>query len=108
MGTLANSADPDEMQHGAAFHLGLHSLLRLQQPSGTDKHHNFENSTCDPLKYTMVSPIFIVSICMRKSIRIQRFNTQSFQMSHFVGVQWDIVLRNLYLFLNVFIIYPLF
>ena len=43
MGTLANSADPDEMQHNAAFHLGLHSLLRLQQPSGTDKHHNFEN-----------------------------------------------------------------
>ena len=23
---LANSADPDEMQHYAAFHLGLHSL----------------------------------------------------------------------------------
>ena len=23
---LANSADPDEMQHGASFHLGLHCL----------------------------------------------------------------------------------
>ena len=23
---LANSADPDEMQHDAAFHLGLHYL----------------------------------------------------------------------------------
>ena len=23
---LANSADPDEMQHNAAFHLGLHYL----------------------------------------------------------------------------------
>ena len=23
---LANSADPDEMQHNAAFHLGLHCL----------------------------------------------------------------------------------
>ena len=23
---LANSADPDEMQHSAAFHLGLHCL----------------------------------------------------------------------------------
>ena len=24
MGTLANSDDPDEMQHNAAFHQGLH------------------------------------------------------------------------------------
>ena len=31
----------------------------------------FENSTCDPLKYTMGSPKLIVSICMGKSIRIQ-------------------------------------
>ena len=27
-GTLANSEDPDEMPHEAAFHLGLHYLLR--------------------------------------------------------------------------------
>ena len=27
-GTLANSEDPDEMQHNAAFHQGLHCLLR--------------------------------------------------------------------------------
>ena len=25
---LANSADPDEMQHYAAFHLGFHCLLK--------------------------------------------------------------------------------
>ena len=25
---LANSVDPDEMQHCAAFHLGLHCLLK--------------------------------------------------------------------------------
>ena len=35
MGTLTNSEDPDEMQHTAAFHQGLHCLLILQQPSGT-------------------------------------------------------------------------
>ena len=29
-----------------------------------------ENSTCDLLKYTMGSPIPIVSICMGKSIKI--------------------------------------
>ena len=30
MDTLANSEDPDEMQHNAAFHLGLNRLLRLK------------------------------------------------------------------------------
>ena len=80
MGTLVNSEDPDEMQHSAAFHQGLHCLLRLKQPSGTEIHHNLENPTCDPLKYTMGSLILIVSICkgksirIRKSIRILRFN----------------------------------
>ena len=28
MGTMANSEDPDEMPHKAAFHQGLHCLLR--------------------------------------------------------------------------------
>ena len=31
-GTLASSADLDEMQHSAAFHQGLHCLVRLKQP----------------------------------------------------------------------------
>ena len=72
MGTSANSEDPDEMQHNAAFHQGLHCLLRLKQPSGTEIHCYLENSTYDPLKYTMGSPILIVSISMGKSIRIPR------------------------------------
>ena len=40
MGTLANSEDPDEMQHNAAFHQGLHCLLRRKQFSVTRIHHN--------------------------------------------------------------------
>ena len=56
---MANSEDPDEMQHKAAFHLGLHCLLRLKQPPGKEIHHNLE----------------IISICMENSIRIQRVNT---------------------------------
>ena len=36
MVTLANSEDPDEMQHNAAFHQGLHCLLRFKQASGTE------------------------------------------------------------------------
>ena len=59
MGTLANSEDPDEMQHYAAFHQGLHYLLRLKQPSGTKTPGNLENSTCDPFKYTMGSPMYL-------------------------------------------------
>ena len=31
MGILANSEDPDEMQHNAGIHQGLHCLLRLKQ-----------------------------------------------------------------------------
>ena len=40
MGTLANSEDPDEMQHKAAFHQGLHCLLRLKQTLGTEIYRN--------------------------------------------------------------------
>ena len=65
MGTLANSEDPDEMQHDAAFHQGVHCLLRLKQPSGTEKHRNLENSTCDPIRCTMVIiSIFHMTSCL--------------------------------------------
>ena len=39
MGTLANNEDPDEMQHNAVYHQGLHCLQRLslKQPCGTEK-----------------------------------------------------------------------
>ena len=33
MSTLANSEDQDEMQHHAAFHQGLHCLLKQNQSS---------------------------------------------------------------------------
>ena len=49
MGNLTNSEDPDEMQHNAAFHLGLHCLIRLKQSSGTKIYHNFKNWTGDHL-----------------------------------------------------------
>ena len=74
MGILANSEDSDEMQHSAAFHQGLHCLQRFKQSPGTEIHHNLENSTSDPLKYTMGSPIIIVSMCMGKYIKIQTVN----------------------------------
>ena len=51
-----------------SFHQGLQCSLRINQPSGTEIHHNLENSTCDLLG----NPIFVVSICMGRSTRIQR------------------------------------
>ena len=45
---LANSEDPDEMQHYAAFHQGLHCLLRLKQSSVTEIVNNLKTFTCDP------------------------------------------------------------
>ena len=52
---MANSEDPDEMQHDAAFHQGLHCLLRLKQSSGTEIRHNLENSTCDLFKHVDIN-----------------------------------------------------
>ena len=40
MRTLANSEDPDEKQHNAAFHQGLHCLLRLKQHTDVSKMHD--------------------------------------------------------------------
>ena len=48
MSTLANSEDPDKMQHNAAFYLGLHCLLRSKQSSGTEIQHNLENLPVTP------------------------------------------------------------
>ena len=72
----------------AAFHQGLHCLLRLKQPSGKEihVHHDLETPTCDNLKYTMGSPILIVSICMGKPIRIQRVSIQLLNCSHTLQV----------------------
>ena len=47
MHTLANSYDPDEMLHNAAFHQGLHCLLR--KSSEKEIQFYLEILTCDPL-----------------------------------------------------------
>ena len=46
--TLANSEDPDEMQHNAAFHQGLHCLLQVKQSSAKENQVLLEIITCDP------------------------------------------------------------
>ena len=70
---MANSEDPDEMLQNAAFHQGLHCLLRYKiQSSGAEIHNYLEISTCVPLIYIKDILILIVFIFMGKSIRIQR------------------------------------
>ena len=42
-GTLADSVDLDEMPHKAAFHQGMHCLLRYKQSLVTEIHHLIED-----------------------------------------------------------------
>ena len=70
MGTLANSEDSDEMQHNAAFHQGLHCLLRLKRSSEKKKSILVGNHNLCPLN-TMKHPKFTVSYQMEEPIRIQ-------------------------------------
>ena len=42
MGTLANSLDSAEMVHNAAFHQGLHCLLRYNQSRRTEAYLNLK------------------------------------------------------------------
>ena len=76
MGTLTNSEDPDEMPHNAAFHQGstLFVKVKLVTILRDRKRHNWELTSCDPLKYIMEKCILIAFICMGKSIRIKRVN----------------------------------
>ena len=67
MDTLANSEDPNEMQHNAAFHQVLQCLLRFKQPSVAEIHNNLESSTFYPLKYKMGNPILYQYACKNPS-----------------------------------------
>ena len=50
MGTLANSEDPDEMHHNAAFHQGA-LFAKFKQSSGYEIHYNLENATCESVAH---------------------------------------------------------
>ena len=79
MGTLANSEDQDEMQPNAAFHQGLHCLLILIQPSGTEMQHNLENSTSDPFNYTMGGHTYCINVYGKISQAPNRTQVISFE-----------------------------
>ena len=77
MGTLTNSEDPDEMLPNAAFHQGLHCLLR-QNPSAEKEIRCTiffgEIITCDPSVYVMDHPVLTLSNFMGNSIGLKRVN----------------------------------
>ena len=60
MGTLANSEDPDEILQNAAFHQGLHCLLRENLSSVQEIQYFFRIITCERLVHTMDHSNFIV------------------------------------------------
>ena len=64
MGTLTNSEDPDEMPHNAAFHQGLHCLLRPNNLQRKKYNIFLKIITCNPSIYTMDHPDFIIHTCM--------------------------------------------
>ena len=72
MHTLANSEDPDEMLHYAAFHQGLHYLP--SQKGSLEKEIQFylEIIACDPSIYTMDQPKFIAFYQKEESISAYR------------------------------------
>ena len=69
MDTFANSEDPDEMQLKAAFHQGLHVLLRSKS-SGT--HPTLETLTFGPLKHIIDNPIHIAHIVRENPLELYK------------------------------------
>ena len=71
---MANSEDPDEMLHYAAFHLGLHCLLRQNQSSEKEINIFLEFLTCDLSVYTMDHPDLTVLNIKENIFSLKRVN----------------------------------
>ena len=67
MCSLANSLDPDEMPHNAAFHQGLCCLLQQKWSSKKEKKY-LEIITHYPSTYSMDRPKSIISNQKEESI----------------------------------------
>ena len=70
MRTLANSEDPDEMLHDAAFHQGHDCLLKSNAFQRNKYIFFFKIITCNPSIYTLDHPKFIVSNEKEESISV--------------------------------------
>ena len=61
MSTFANSEDPDEMEHNAAFHQGLHCYVKVKKISRQKKTIFVFNYNLTPLVMYISQPKFISS-----------------------------------------------
>ena len=68
MGPFVNSVNPHDISQNAAFHQGLHCLLKQNQSSEKEIQYFYflENITCDPSIYIMDHPDLTVSNLMGK------------------------------------------
>ena len=62
MGTLARGEDPDEMQHKATVHQGLHCLLVLKQPLEIDYIIIYKFLPVTPLSTQWAVPYYCINI----------------------------------------------
>ena len=69
---MADSADPDEMPHKAAFHQGLHCLLRQNQSSEKEIQYFLEIITHNLSIYTMDHPDLTVSSFMENPTGLKK------------------------------------
>ena len=71
MGIIANSEDLDEMQHNAAFHQGMHCLLKKFKQTFTDRSTPFLIKSYLEM-YKMNNSILMASIYIGKAIKPHR------------------------------------
>ena len=66
---MANSGDPDKMPHNAAFHQGVHYLLRQNRTSEKQIQYCLKIITHDPSLYTMANSDLTVYIFMESGLK---------------------------------------
>ena len=73
------------------LHLISVCLLMLKQSSGTEIHHNLENSTWDPLKYTIGSPIVWYQYVWENPSKYKGITCRIPVVRMFLQVEWKTV-----------------
>ena len=83
---MANSEDPDEIPHYAAFHQGVHCLLRYNRSTDKEIQYFCKLSHVTPqYMYAMDHPQFIGCNFMENDIGLKKVNTMM-RPSHGVPV----------------------
>ena len=86
------------MPHFAAFHQGLHCLLRQKQSSKKEIQYFGEIITCDPLIYTVENSDFILCSFIAKFLLAERVNYIVFKAAKSVTLDLIFFRNNVYNF----------